>query len=153
MRPIYIYLAGPMDAESKSSMEGWRKKVWQQFDLEVADQHVVILDPCRRLHSDDMTSEEVVLMDFADLDRCDVILVDNRCKPRENTGTSVEMYRAKEKGIPVVAWWDEEHQPKHVRLFMDWLVTKQTHSLQEAIDHIKTFFITNNDTTRSPYHD
>jgi nucleoside 2-deoxyribosyltransferase len=152
MKPVRIYLAGPMDAETDEFMTRWRRQVWGAFEHEIDDGYVELLDPCRRPHSDDLTYDEIVTMDFTDIDNADLLLVDNRCKPRENTGTSIEMYRAKEQNTPVIGWYDDAHKPSHVRIFMDWVVTKQAKSLNEAIDHIKEFYLFNN-FTACPYND
>jgi nucleoside 2-deoxyribosyltransferase len=152
IKPITIYLAGPMDAEEVESFIGWRIQVWEYLESYITDGYIRILDPCRRPHDKDLQTEEVALMDIKDVNESDMLLADIRCKPRENAGTSIEMYHcSKISGKPVFGWYDEEHAPTGKRLFIDWVVTRQFDSLNKAMDHIVNYHLHTNNTIKRAY--
>jgi nucleoside 2-deoxyribosyltransferase len=152
VKPITIYLAGPMDSESVESSIGWRKKVWEYFESYINDGFVVLLDPCRRPHDADVTTDEIAIMDINDVQASDMLLSDIRYKSRENTGTSIEMYHcSKILGKPVFGWYDSDFPPTIKRVFIDWIVTRQFESLISALDHVLDCYVTKNNSTRSPY--
>ena len=153
IKPITIYLAGPMDSESVESFEGWRKYAWHYFDPYIKDGFVQLLDPCRRPHDMNLNTDEVALMDIKDVSDADMLLADIRYKPRENAGTSIEMYHcSKILRKPVFGWYDDDHSPKgKKRLFIDWVTTRQFNSLDGAMDHIIEFHLNTNNGIRSPY--
>lgn len=141
-RPTIIYLAGPMDFVSKECSEGWRNDVTIHFQSYIEQGLVTLLNPCRRPHGCDLTPREVYKLDIMDVKECDMILADIRYSPRENTGTSCEMFYCHEiLKKPVIGWLTEDTKPPRERLFMSQIVDREFMSLEAALEHIEEYYI------------
>jgi nucleoside 2-deoxyribosyltransferase len=142
MKKTKLYLAGPMDGMPDSEITPWRDKTKVFFEQHVHDGMVKLLDPCRRPHNLGLSHREIYLLDLQDVQACDLILADIRYFPRENTGTSCELFYCSEiLKKPVIGWLTPDKKAPHIRLFMNQIVTRQFDSLDEALDHVEEYYI------------
>jgi len=135
---VQIYLAGQMDNVSSSDMNDWRrytKKFWQ------GDDRIMILDPCRRPHTTNLSEREIMLLDLRDIDCADIILVDNRDLGKPTFGTPCEVFYASYMlNKPVIAWNDGKKTSRK-SVFQRALFTNEFHSLEKALDHITEYYV------------
>jgi len=133
-----IYLAGPMDYATTSQQRDWRQKVISLFHT----WDVNLLDPTRRPHSCGLTAKEIFELDIVDINNADLLLTDARQLNIPVFGTPCEVFYASYiLRKPVIAWYDEEHKPTKKRVFQEVLYTRELPSLEDAVDHIKAFYL------------
>ena len=130
-----IYLCGPIMDEHEGTAREWRETAKKYLSG-----NFVLLDPMRRNFKDREvdSANEIVRFDLQDVDDADLLLV-NYNKP--SIGTAMEIFYASHvKGKFVVAF-----SPFTFEDCNPWMVkycTKILPSLEDAINYIKTQFIT-----------
>lgn len=123
-----IYLAGPINGCTDSEANDWRERVIGYF------QHgtVGFLNPMRRDYRgmEATSMREIVQLDKRDINCSDILLV-RYLKP--SVGTSMEIYYAWERDIPVIVWAD----PVDLSPWLVYHSTKIASGFEEAMGSIK----------------
>lgn len=123
IKPIKVYLCGPINGCTDAEAKNWREAVKEHlYSLNCV---VCSVDPMKRDY------REIVELDKRDIRGCDIILV-NYDKP--SVGTSMEVFYAWTLGIPIVVW----HAPD--AKLSPWLIYHSTSlvtSLDEAVAKLR----------------
>lgn len=106
----YIYLAGPVSGESKTSANAWRKLVSES--LRTVNPGFVGVNPVRREpvkekdglylkagECDELMARQIAAKNRLDVERADVVLA---YLPTLSTGTFIEIGWASAKGTPII---------------------------------------------------
>ena len=118
----YIYLAGPLTAQSFDQSNTWRKLVQQSLP-----DHIRTLSPLRGLeHLNEeadlkhtyanhplTTAKGLTMKDYNDVDRSDALLVNFLGATKVSIGTVMEISRAAAKSIPVICVMEEDNLHRH----------------------------------------
>jgi len=124
MKTFTTYLCGGINGLNDSSCQDWRDEATSKLRTEV-------LNPMRRDYrgKEDLSIEEIVKGDLADIQASDYILV-NATRP--SWGTAMEIVYAKDK--PVVAFTEGASVSPWLR-FHCWKIVKTLDEAIEAINH------------------
>lgn len=120
---VLVYLSGPINGCSDAECRDWRESVKPRLRT---------VDPMRRDYRgvEDVSVNEIVTLDKADLSRCDAVLA--LC-PRPSVGTSMEILLAWQAGKPVITVVPDGSP---VSPWLRYHSTKVCSSLEEAVQTI-----------------
>ena len=126
-----VYLAGPMENVDESSMCVWRKMATELL----VPAGITVLDPTRRRHSGEQKHmRRIFVLDLADIDKADLLLVNLNHDTLAKHGTAMEVfYGSYTLRKPVVAFKQEltRYHP-----FFESLVTEWRSDVVKACDTI-----------------
>ena len=138
MKETKIYLAGAMDYATAEHQTAWRI---QATDL-LRDFGVKTFDPCRRPHGTDLNPKEIFNLDLKELNNSDIVLYDYRNNDIKQFGSPCElMYFSYVLKRPVLAWYDKDFPHEREGIFQQVLIDRKFPSLEEACDHITTYYL------------
>ena len=129
-----VYLAGPITGLSYESATGWRRKVADALPMHE------VLDPMRgkedlagaSLLAAGLCTTEMAQRDLADIDRCDVVLVNFQGARQMSVGTVAEIGYAFGRSKKVMVVFDDLHAHPFLMAMVRWTPW----SLEEAIDRL-----------------
>lgn len=133
-----IYTAGQMDFATIEEQTDWRNKTLDYFSNR---SNVKVLNPTRRPHGCDLNDKEVFNLDLIDINNSHIILADCRKINKPMFGTPAEiMYFSYVLKRPVIGWYNKEEGYNDKSVFQNVLVDRFFSSLEEALDHIATYY-------------
>lgn len=142
MKELTLYTAGIIDSviDQPEIMEGWRNQTMDYFSM----YNVKVLNPTRRPHTADLNDKEIFNLDLKDINESDIILADCRLhQGKAQFGTPVELfYMNYILKRPVIGWYNGEEGYRDRSVFQNVLVDRFFPSLEEALDHISTYYLT-----------
>jgi nucleoside 2-deoxyribosyltransferase len=139
MKNIKIYLAGAISKLSIQDMNSWRIKATNL--LEETEYPIHVENPCNYFNpvtcGGTYTELQAKEFDLWLVKNCDLILV-NLDFP-DSIGTAIELDRAYNiYGKPVIAFGTAKNHP-----WIELSVTKRCDTLEEAVEHIRDFYLEN----------
>lgn len=139
MSKIKVYLCGKMSGLTFEEMNTWRVEATNLLKLHNDDIHME--NPCDyynfELDPSTFTDKECKEFDLWLVKNCDIVLV-NLNYP-DSIGTAIEMEMASRWNIPVIAFGTRDD----VHPWMKLCVTKWCKTMEDAIEHILSFYVPN----------
>jgi len=140
MNKIKIYLAGKMSRLSFENMNSWREIATKIFHYYSEEIHIE--NPCKYYnpvtHKGTYTEKEAKEFDLYLVKNCDVVLVNLDFS--DSIGTAIECHEGHDNwSKPVVGFGTREDV--HPWLLLS--LTKRCETMEDAIDHILSFYIPN----------
>jgi len=140
MNKVKIYLAGKMSGLTFEQMNGWRVKASELLTLHNDNIHVE--NPCSfynfELDPSTFSDKECKDFDLFLVENCDIVLVN--LEHPDTIGTAIELELATRWHKPIIAFNGEKDK---VHPWMKLCVTKWCATMEEAIEHILGFYVTN----------
>ena len=134
-----IYLAGKMSGLTYEQMNDWRRKV--KTYLEGYDVHC--FNPVDyynfEMDKSTYTEKEVKQFDLFLVKMSSLIIVN--LEYPDTIGTAIELQKAQDWGIPIIAFGRTEERPVHP--WMDLCITKECKTMADAVTYIKDFYLPN----------
>ena len=139
MNKIKIYLAGKMSGLSFEEMNSWRNEAIKL--LSKTEYPIHTENPCDfynfEMPTGSYTESEVKKFDLWLVENCDVVLV-NLDYP-DSIGTAIELHMAHDVwNKPVIAFGTAKNHP-----WIELSITKRCNTLEEAVEHITYFYLSN----------
>lgn len=132
------YLSGGIHALDWEEAVAYRKTMHEKLLLS----GIVPVDPMRgKKKNTKYYSAEIVLRDLKDILNCDLVLAD--LNGNRMCGTWMEVFFAKERNIPVIAYCDPKNEEVWKTAHSYWAthcITRLFNSLEEAVDYILSFW-------------
>jgi len=140
MNKVKCYLAGKMSGLTWEQMNGWREEATNLFNKK--NNNIHLENPCNYYNFEidpaSFSDHECKEFDLWLIKNCDVVLVNLGFS--SSIGTAIELELASRfwnKPVIAYGYHDEVHP------WMKLSVTKFCNSLEEAIDHILKFYVSN----------
>lgn len=141
MSKIKIYLAGKMSGLSFEQMNAWRDTATKMFNH--YSDRIITENPCKyynfQLDPKNYTEHEIKYFDLWLVKNCDIVLV-NLENP-DTIGTAIELHEAHDNWNKPVIGFGISKTPCHP--WMELSLTKKCETMEDAIDHILTFYVPN----------
>jgi len=134
---ITVYLCGPMEGLTQEQSSVWRELATASFK----EQGIKTLDPTRRKKFHDQPpsknlSNKILAMDFQDIDKSDMILMNLRDRgPGKCWGSMCEMTYAFLQRKPIITLIEKGYYHP----FVESMSTEIHHSLKDAIDAVVSY--------------
>ena len=134
-----IYLAGKMSGLTYEQMNNWRRKVKAYLE----GYGVQCLNPVDyynfELDRSTYTEKEIKEFDLFLVKMSSLIIVN--LEYPDTIGTAIELQKAQDWGIPVIAFGRTEERPVHP--WLDLCITKECKTMADALNHIVEFYLPN----------
>ena len=134
-----IYLAGKMSGLTYEQMNDWRRKVKTYLE----GYGVQCLNPVDyynfELDRSTYTEKEIKEFDLFLVKMSSLIIVN--LEYPDTIGTAIELQKAQDWGIPVIAFGRTEERPVHP--WLDLCITKECKTMADALNYIVEFYLPN----------
>lgn len=134
-----IYMAGAMKNLSFEQMNDWRRKVKSYLE----DYCVQCLNPVDyynfEMDRNTYTDYEVKQFDLFLVKMSSLIIIN--LEYPDTIGTAIELQKAQDWGIPIIAFGRTVERPVHP--WMTLCITKECKTMDEALNYIVEFYLPN----------
>ena len=125
-----VYLAGSIQCEREEFCRGWRKDIIKRFEKY---EHIKFLNP---IEGKDLSAEydpKVIFeTDIDCINQSDIVVVEMAYEDYHYIGSSIEIYHAWRKNIPVIIWGSAHKDHYFLKYLSEWRVENK----EQAIDMI-----------------
>lgn len=141
---LIIYLAGAMTGLTYSEMTNWRNLLKTELNKysDMTNCRIQVISPCDYFNFEEQryqSDKEVKRFDLALVENSDVVIVNTKGL-NASVGSIIEIDRAEENGIPIIAY-DENGDYKTIHPWLKDSITRVDSCVMDICEYIKDFYM------------